>query len=155
MIEQCISQNITSLRERLVVHAEVHDTPKTTNALSLKLPLTSSDSQLPLSAPILDIHETLANHHATVSFADEFVQDDEPDDRSRSFASRASIIRNHKSAGDVRSALKKFTPMNIDTRVLVRKESTFKVDATFHLSLTYEDSDPEDDNQIVPKMVSP
>ncbi|KAJ3350417.1 hypothetical protein HDU91_006250 [Kappamyces sp. JEL0680] len=171
-IEQCLSQNITRLRERLIVAHSDEPLTQALTPLVTHLPVTSQ----PTSAnPVLE-NEKMAKasfqlglspiHAVTFAPTLETAIKDGPDEHS--FASRASVIRNHKSAGDVRSVLKKFVPLGNDmgngaainnsNRILIREPGTQQMkEPLFYLQLTFDDSSDEDEAQIVPhgRIVSP
>ncbi|KAJ3255048.1 hypothetical protein HK103_006668 [Boothiomyces macroporosus] len=111
-IEQCINQNIMSLREQLVLNHKVkvvQELPAPIRQHSLLLPSRQ--------APLLPA-QSLIN-----------LEVDKPEP--------VKLVRNHKSAGDVRAALGGLTA------IPVTRAKPVATDPLFYLDLTFEESDED------------
>ncbi|KAJ3275222.1 hypothetical protein HDV01_000947 [Terramyces sp. JEL0728] len=119
-IEQCINQNIMSLREQLVLNHKVkvvQELPPVTRQASMLLPnrqISMLQSRQPSLVPAFSLTELHEEKH-------------EP----------AKLVRNHKSAGDVRAVLGGLSA------IPAPKTKPLVTDPLFYLDLTFEESDED------------
>lgn len=152
MIEQCINQNIVSLRERLVT--AVQPEPESFTILTNSSPTMTH----PMSAHVM---ETSVSYKTVPNFVMGGEEDDIPPtsatvvhfdlDQEESVFNRESMRRTHKSAGDMRGVMKDLPASIRDrnvTRALLVKESqdVKSSESRYVLTVTFQTSDDDEED---------
>lgn len=144
LIEQCLNQNIMSLREQMIVNDMAIDaaTPAVESSKISQSHLKDrkgsfEDLNIPNYAG-LGLRDQAAVHFHSDGNVSSKVQK-QTLEREESY--HAKLVRNHRSTGDVRSVggVKVFS----SNSQIVTRTSTVATDPLFYLDLTFEDSDED------------